>query len=141
MRVISSRFSVAIHILSLIELNEGKVTSEYIAGSVNTNPVVIRRIMSKLGKAGLIESRPGVTGIKLVKPLEETTFLDVYHAVELPENDGLFAVHDNPNPNCNVGRNIQGALEQPLREAQQQFEERLARTTVAQVVHFIEAQT
>lgn len=72
--MISSRFTVAIHILALIEMSEGSITSAYIAGSVNTNPVVIRRIMSLLSKAGLIESRPGVTGMKLVRPLESITF-------------------------------------------------------------------
>ncbi|BBH24118.1 Rrf2 family transcriptional regulator [Paenibacillus baekrokdamisoli] len=136
--MISSRFSVAIHILSLIDMNEGKVTSDYIAGSVNTNAVVIRRIMSLLGKAGIIESHPGVTGMKLVRPLSDITFLDVYQAIELPENSGLFSIHQNPNPNCPVGRNIQAALEVPLLEAQRQLEQTLAETTVEQVVRSIQ---
>ncbi|WP_127530116.1 Rrf2 family transcriptional regulator [Paenibacillus kobensis] len=140
-KVISSRFSVAIHILSLIDIHEGKIKSEYIAGSVNTNPVVIRRIMSMLGKAGLIESRAGVTGIKLLKPLSAISFLDVYRAVELPENDVLFNIHRNSNPQCHVGRNIQSALEQPLTEAQRQLENTLAQTTVAQVVGHIQSQS
>lgn len=60
---ISSRFSVAIHILSLLEINkDGISTSEYISGSVNTNPVVIRRIMGMLNKAGLVEVRTGLPG-------------------------------------------------------------------------------
>jgi len=139
-KVISSRFTVAIHILSLIDIHEGKITSEFIAGSVNTNPVVIRRIMSMLSKAGLIESRAGVTGIRLLKPLTDMTFLDVYRAVELPENDVLFAIHRNSNPQCHVGRNIEGALEQPLVEAQRQLESKLALTTVAQVVGHIRSQ-
>lgn len=137
--MISSKFSVAIHILSLIDLLEGKVTSELIAGSVNTNAVVIRRLMSLLGKAGIIESHPGVTGIKLVRPLSEITFLDVYRAIELPENNGLFSLHQNPNPNCDVGRNIQEALEIPLLDAQKQFEQSLAQTTVEQVVRSIQS--
>ena len=106
--MISSKFSVAVHILSLIDLLEGKVTSELIAGSVNTNAVVIRRLMSLLGKAGIIESHPGVSGMKLVRPLSEITFLDVYRAIELPENNGLFSLHQNPNPNCDVGRKYPG---------------------------------
>ncbi|MWC29287.1 Rrf2 family transcriptional regulator [Paenibacillus sp. MMS18-CY102] len=138
--MISSRFSVAIHILSLIEMSDGSITSAYIAGSVNTNAVVIRRIMSLLSKAGLIESRPGVTGMKLMRPLEAITFLDVYRAVEVPENDVLFAIHQNSNPQCDVGRNIQAALEQPLLAAQRQMEQSLANTTVAQVVHQIQLQ-
>ncbi|GJM80609.1 transcriptional regulator [Paenibacillus sp. HMSSN-139] len=109
---ISSRFSVAIHILSLLEINkDGISTSEYISGSVNTNPVVIRRIMGMLNKAGLVEVRTGVAGAKLSRQLDQITLLDVYRAVHVVEEDGLFAVHDHPNPDCPVGKNIQSAIE------------------------------
>lgn len=65
---ISTRFAVAIHILTLIDSNkDGKSTSEWIAGSVNTNPVVIRRLTGMLNKAGLVEVRPGVAGAKLTQ--------------------------------------------------------------------------
>lgn len=136
--MISSRFSVAIHILSLIHINEGKVTSEFIASSVNTNPAVIRKIMSMLSKAKLIESRPGITGIKLLRSVSEITFLDVYNAVELPESKDLFTIHQNTNLKCPVGKNIQNALNKPLRAAQLQMEQTLAQTTVAQVVENIQ---
>ncbi|PWW05729.1 DNA-binding IscR family transcriptional regulator [Paenibacillus cellulosilyticus] len=138
--MISSKFSVAIHILSLIDVHDGKITSERIAGSVNTNAVVIRRIMSLLSKAGLIESRPGVTGIKLVRPLSEITLYDVYHAVELPENNVLFTVHQNTNVKCLVGRNIQHALTQPLLDAQRELEQSLAKTSVADITGTIVSQ-
>lgn len=137
--MISSRFSVAIHILSLIHINEGKVTSEFIASSVNTNPAVIRKIMSMLSKAKLIESRPGITGIKLLRSVSEITFLDVYNAVELPESKDLFTIHQNTNLKCPVGKNIQSALNIPLRTAQLQMEQTLAQTTVAQVVENIQS--
>ncbi|WNS42875.1 Rrf2 family transcriptional regulator [Paenibacillus sp. MMS20-IR301] len=136
--MISSRFSVAIHILSLVHINEGKVTSDYIAASVNTNPAVIRKIMSMLSKAKLIESRPGITGIKLLRPVAEITFLDVYNAVELPEAKDLFTIHQETNLQCPVGRNIQSALMTPLKAAQLQMEQMLARTTVEQIVNEIE---
>jgi DNA-binding IscR family transcriptional regulator len=136
--MISSRFSVAIHILTLIHNYEGKVTSEFIASSVNTNPAVIRKIMSMLSKAKLIESRPGITGIKLLRPISEITFLDVYQAVELPESKELFSIHQNTNLKCTVGKNIQDALETPLRTAQLQMEQILSQTTVEQVMKDIE---
>jgi DNA-binding IscR family transcriptional regulator len=135
--MISSRFSVAIHILALVHINEGKVTSEYIASSVNTNPAVIRKIMSMLSKAHLIESRPGITGIKLLRSISEITFLDVYYAVELPESKKLFMIHQNTNLKCSVGQNIQSALSDPLTAAQLQMEQRLAETTVESVVEDI----
>ncbi|WP_059053080.1 Rrf2 family transcriptional regulator [Paenibacillus senegalimassiliensis] len=132
---ISSRFSVAIHILSLLEFNkEGVSTSEYISGSVNTNPVVIRRIMSMLNKAGLVEVRAGVAGTKLLRELEDITLLDVYRAVNVVEEDGLFAVHDRPNPNCPVGRNIQSAIEPVFSSAQKAMEKTLAAVTLQDIV-------
>ncbi|MFD0590954.1 Rrf2 family transcriptional regulator [Paenibacillus sp. GCM10027627] len=137
--MISSRFSVAIHILALVDVNDGNVTSEFIAGSVNTNAAVIRRIMGMLSKANLISSRPGVVGIKLLKPLHDITFLDVYNAVEPPEKKELFAVHQETNIKCLVGRNIQSALEVPLLKAQSYMEEVLATTTVQQIVEDIKS--
>jgi DNA-binding IscR family transcriptional regulator len=50
---------MAVHILSLIAVNSNELTGDCIAGSVNTNPVVIRRIMGMLKKAGFVEVRPG----------------------------------------------------------------------------------
>lgn len=139
---ISSRFSVAIHILSLLEINkDGISTSEYISGSVNTNPVVIRRIMGMLNKAGLVEVRTGVAGSKLSRPLDRITLLDVYRAVHVVEEDGLFAVHDHPNPDCPVGRNIQSAIEPIFSLAQKAMENTLAAVTLQDVVDEISAKS
>jgi DNA-binding IscR family transcriptional regulator len=64
---ISSRFTVAVHILPLIAMEESTTcTSEWIAGSVNTNPVIIRRVVGKLKKAGLVNVRPGTGGAFLL---------------------------------------------------------------------------
>ncbi|MGG3456201.1 Rrf2 family transcriptional regulator [Paenibacillus rhizolycopersici] len=138
--IISSRFSVAIHILSLLEINkDGISTSEYISGSVNTNPVVIRRIMGMLNKAGLVEVRTGVAGSKLSRPLDQITLLDVYRAVHVVEEDGLFAVHDHPNPDCPVGKNIQSTIEPIFSLAQKAMENTLAAVTLKDVVNDISA--
>jgi len=61
--MVNCRFTVAIHVLCLLAaLHPKPVTSEFIAGSVNTNPVVIRRILAALRRAGLVKSQPGVSG-------------------------------------------------------------------------------
>ena len=97
---ISSRFAVAIHILSVLEMNKAGVsTSDYIAESVNTNPVVIRRIVGMLSKAGLVEVKPGVAGAKLAKHPSEITLLDIYHAVHVVQEDSLFGIHENSDKN------------------------------------------
>ncbi|QUG43591.1 Rrf2 family transcriptional regulator [Psychrobacillus sp. INOP01] len=132
---ISSRFTVAIHVLSLISLNQNIVsTSEWIAESVNTNPVVIRRVMGKLKSAGLIDIRRGLGGATLQRNLEDITLLDVYRAVEVVEDGELFQMHDNPNPNCPVGANIQDVLELILVRAQDAMEAVLKEITMEELI-------
>ncbi|MBB3108346.1 DNA-binding IscR family transcriptional regulator [Paenibacillus phyllosphaerae] len=131
---ISSRFSVAVHILTLLDYTKDqRISSEFIAGSVNTNPVVIRRIMGQLSKAGLIATSPGVAGASLTREANAITLLDVYLAVQQEQRDELFAIHDKPNPLCQVGRGIQGALETSFAKAQYAMEQELARTTIAEL--------
>ncbi|WP_410768689.1 Rrf2 family transcriptional regulator [Fontibacillus sp. BL9] len=137
---ISSRFSVAIHVLSLLELNkEGVNTSEYIAESVNTNPVVIRRILGMLNKAGLVKVRSGVAGSKLQRPVSEITLLDIYRAVHVVEEDALFSIHDKPNSKCPVGRHIQASIEPVFSSAQAALELTLERVTLEEIVGSIQS--
>ncbi|MGG3889714.1 Rrf2 family transcriptional regulator [Metabacillus fastidiosus] len=132
---ISSRFAVGIHILSLIEINkQGVNSSEFIAGSVNTNPVVVRRIMGMLKNAGLVKVRPGIAGAELAKDLSEITLLDVYKAVNVVPEQELFSLHDNPNPACPVGRNIQETITPLFSIAQLSLEKALGNVTIADVV-------
>lgn len=132
---ISSRFTVAVHILSLVAIERSAVcTSEWIAASVNTNPVVIRRVLGQLRNAGLIQVRRGLGGASLHKPLDEVTLLDVYHAVEVVEEGELFQFHDAPNPDCPVGANIQAVLELVLLRAQEAMEAVLREVTMEELV-------
>ncbi|NHN33770.1 Rrf2 family transcriptional regulator [Paenibacillus sp. S3N08] len=131
MKQISTRFSMAVHILSLIAVNSNELTGDFIAGSVNTNPVVIRRIMGMLKKAGLVEVRPGVGGASLLKAPEEITLLDVYRAVNVIKENQLFRVHEEPNKQCLVGQNIEMVLQSELNEVQSAMEQRLAQTTLS----------
>ena len=132
---ISSRFSVGIHILTLIELNKDDISSsERLAKSVNTNPAMIRKIMGMLKKAHLISVRPGVAGATLVKGLSEISLLDVYKAVHVVKDNELFSIHDNPNPNCIVGRNIQETIDPIFISAQRALEQVLEATTLDQIV-------
>ncbi|MBI0576817.1 Rrf2 family transcriptional regulator [Neobacillus cucumis] len=132
---ISSRFAVGIHILTLIEINkEGISSSEFLAGSVNTNPVVIRKIMGMLKKAGLVEVHPGIAGAKLARDLSDITLLDVYKAVNVVQENELFSVHEEPNPVCPVGRNIQDAIGPLFTAAQVAMEKTLENVTLEDVV-------
>ncbi|WP_066073087.1 Rrf2 family transcriptional regulator [Neobacillus soli] len=132
---ISSRFSVGIHILSLLEINKGGVSSsDFIAKSVNTNPVVIRKIIGMLKNAGLVNVRPGIAGAEPARDLSEITLLDVYKAVNVVQEKALFSVHESPNPACLVGRNIQDTIGPLFSEAQLAMEKSLGNVTVEDVV-------
>lgn len=132
---ISSRFTIAIHIFACIEAFQAqyKITSEFLASSVNVNPVVIRKLLSQLRTAGLVAVQRGSGGASITRPLHEITFLDIYRAVECVEEGELFNFHENPNPNCPVGRNIHHVLDDKLDRIQQAMERELASITLEDV--------
>lgn len=129
---ISSRFTIAIHIFACINTfeNDYKITSDFLASSVNVNPVVIRRLLTQLKAAGLITVARGSGGTAIAKPLGEITFSDVYLAVECVEDNKLFHFHDNPSALCPVGRNIHNALDDKLERIQAAMEREMKNITV-----------
>lgn len=133
---ISSRFTIAIHVLSCIEMfKEDKVTSEFLASSVNVNPVVIRRLLQQLKSAGIVNVTRGSGGAKIAKQLENITLLDIYHAVECVDEGELFHFHENPNPKCLVGKNIHNVLDQRLEQIQSVMEREMASITMQDIMN------
>ncbi len=130
----NSRYTVAIHVLTLLAYG-GKepATSEYIAASVNTNPVVIRRLLASLRAAKLVSSQGGPGGgWRLLRSPREITLRDVYRAVE---GSTLFPLHSStPNQHCPVGGKIQPALMSHFKAAQSALEKDLERTTIADLL-------
>lgn len=133
---ISSRFTIAVHIFACIDTFKGeyKITSDFLAGSINVNPVIIRRILSQLKAAGLVEVKRGSGGTSMAKPADQITFLDIYNAVECVEKEGLFHFHENPSVNCPVGRNIHNVLDVRLMQVQKALEAELEKITLAEVI-------
>lgn len=133
---ISSRFTLAVHILACIDVFQGeyKVTSDFLAGSANVNPVVIRRILGQLKAAGLVQVARGSGGASISKSPREISFFDIYRAVECVENGELFHFHEAPNPNCPVGRNIHALLDDKLQRVQTAMERELAAITLEDVM-------
>lgn len=133
---ISSRFTVAAHVLICIEMfkNERKVTSDFLASSVNVNPVVIRRILQQLKGAGIVTVTRGSGGADTAKPLDEITLLDLYNAVECVDDGALFHFHEDPNQLCPVGRNIHAVLDGRLEDIQRAMEEQMKSVTMRDIV-------
>ncbi|MDE6760122.1 MAG: Rrf2 family transcriptional regulator [Lachnospiraceae bacterium] len=134
---ISSRFTIAIHVLVCIETfkNDYKVTSEFLASSVNVNPVVIRRLLQQLKRAGIVNVRRGSGGTDIEKPLNEITLLDVYNAVECVEDGELFHFHENPNQLCPVGKNIHAILDVRLEKIQKAMEKEMRSISIQDIMN------
>lgn len=134
---ISSRFTIAVHVLICIEVfkDEYQVNSEFIAGSVGVNPVIIRNIFGQLKKAGLISVRRGGNGgVSLTRPADNITLYDVYRAVEPLEGDELFHFHENPAASCPVGRNMHRVMDGRLRKIQSAMENEMSSMTISDVI-------
>lgn len=137
----NSQFSMAVHILTMLARSEGEnVKSECLAGSVNTNAVVIRRILSQLGQANLVVSQTGASGgARLARDPNEIRLADVYHAVACGE---VFALHPKgPNKDCPVGRNIESVLCNLQKAIDKAVDDKLAEYTLGNVLEKIELQT
>ncbi|MFJ8748415.1 Rrf2 family transcriptional regulator [Streptomyces sp. NPDC102441] len=133
----NSRLTVAAHTLAWIGLYQRRghevATSEQIAGSVSTNPVVIRRLLAELRKAGLADSRRGAgAGWMLSREPAAITLLDVYEAVE---PGPVFALHrSTPDAECVVGRGIGPVMTAVYDDVEAALRRELARTTLEDVL-------
>ena len=137
---IGSKFTIGVHIITAIDYFKelDRVNSEFLAGSIGVNPVIVRTVISQLREAGLVKTQRGSSGAELAKPLNEITLYDIYRAVgSVDEEEGLFHFHEQPNPDCPVGRNIHQMLDQHLMDAQKAMEERLKATTLADLTEDI----
>ena len=137
---ITSRFTIAVHVITAIEYfkDMDRVNSEFLAGSVGVNPVIVRTVISKLREAGILKTQRGSSGAVLAKPLDQITFYDVYKAVDsVDKEEGLFHFHEQPNPNCPVGRNIHKAMDERLKEVQRSMENELKKITIVDIAEDI----
>ncbi|MFI8165230.1 Rrf2 family transcriptional regulator [Streptomyces sp. NPDC085931] len=136
----NSRLTIAAHALTWIGLYQRRghevATSEQIATSANTNPVVIRRLLGELRKAGLVDSRRGAgAGWMLARDLAAITLLDVYRAIE---PGPVFALHRAaPDPECVVGHGIGPAMAAVYDEVESALRRELAKTTLEDVLRDI----
>lgn len=134
----NSQFSVAVHVLTILAKNtDGRVKSDYIAGSVNTNPVVIRRLLSNLQESGLVTSQVGAAGgTSLTKLPKDIRLSEIYKSVSCGE---VFALHPNkPNENCPVGKNIEAVLCGLQKEIDRSIEEKLNQYTLRDIIEKLE---
>ena len=129
---------MALHVLTLLALGgEDNVKSERLAASVNTNAVVVRRILSLLNQAGLVTSQTGAFGgTRLAKSPEKISLCEIYKAVSCGE---VFALHaKSPNQACPVGRNIEAVLCNLQKEIDRSVGDKLGEYSLASVIALVE---
>ncbi|MDN5202802.1 Rrf2 family transcriptional regulator [Fulvivirgaceae bacterium BMA10] len=110
--MIKSKFSISLHILTLLALDKDSwLTSAHIAGSLNVNPVIVRKEIMNLKSGNLIESKEGKNGgVRLLKDPSEIYLSDIFQLVKGKHNV-LSLSKNTPNPACPVGRQINEKLE------------------------------
>lgn len=135
----NSRFAVAVHALSVLAVrSQERHTSRRIADSVATNPVVIRRLLAQLSRAGLVESAHGAKGgFRLARPAAKVTLHDVYQAVE--DCGAFFAQRESSNAKCPVACRMKAILEGVFARVESKVLPELKRTTLQDIVGQIRA--
>lgn len=133
----NSRLTIATHVLAWLALAHRRgqevLTSDQVAASVNTNPVIIRRSLGDLRRAGLVEVQRGAgAGWSLARAPEEITLLQVYDAVGAEPPFGLH--HTEPNLECPVGRGIRPALRDVYSRVERVMRTELADASIADVL-------
>ena len=134
----NSQFSMAVHVLSMLARSEGEnLKSDYIAKSVNTNAVVIRRLLGQLNQAKLVVSQTGANGgTRLSRCPNEINLSEIYRSVNCGE---VFALHaKGPNKDCPVGKNIEAVLCCLQKDIDKGIEEKLSKYTLQGIFQMVE---
>lgn len=128
----NSRFAISLHILTLLaEMGEELRSSEWLAGSININPVLVRKELSNLRNHGLIESKEGKSGgSTLAKPASKILLSDIYEAVRTEYILGQSK--NDPNPDCRIGRQINRHLDSLYEEVENDLIKKLGKKTLAE---------
>ena len=131
---------MAVHVLAVLANSDGDcISSTLLASSVNTNPVIIRRLLLALQAARLVETRKGAGfGSRLSRPAARINLAEVFRAVET--NEPFIFPHRRANGACPVGHGMHAALGRVFCSARDALEQDLARTTLAAVLSAAKSQ-
>ena len=135
----SCRFAMAVHVLAILAYKEGdRVTSASLAGSINTNPVIVRRLLLSLKKARLVDTCKGAgSGSRLSKSPNRINMAEVYRSVE--DCESFATPSQKPSAICPVGNCILEALAKVFASAQAAMESDLKKTTLTDVISMLKA--
>lgn len=132
--MMDTKFSVALHILTMISESKEVLSSQALAESVGTNASYIRKVIALLKHAGLITSQQGRSGYHLSKSPKEISLLEIYLATQEVEHINLFQIHQHANQVCPVGKHIESAMAPIFSSIEEQLEEELGHQTLDGVI-------
>ena len=133
---ISIKCSVAVHFLIFIHEAKGiaKVTSNLLAQSTGSNPVVIRNILSALKKAGLITVARGTGGAELCADPSQITLYQIYSALEPNGLTSVMGIHPCEGRSCPVAQNIRKVLEPPYHKIENAVKNAMEEITLQSII-------
>jgi DNA-binding IscR family transcriptional regulator len=133
----NTRLACAVQILCVIAYKgPDGTTSQVISRSLQTNPVVVRRLLKDMQKAGLVAIRPGKDGgVHLIGDPDDITLARIHHAIE-PDPE-LFALRPEDNMNCAVGSKMRGLLTPIFAAADTAVQQALSQVTLGQLARRI----
>ena len=129
-----TKFSVAVHILILVSESQPSFNSDQMAMSVGTNASYVRKILSLLKKAGIVDGHRGISGCTLRIAPEQLTLLKIYQAVMEEPKPHLLDVHQNPSDRCIVGQHIRTVLTGMFADVEDTFARSLSDKTLADCI-------
>ncbi|MDO4798617.1 MAG: Rrf2 family transcriptional regulator [Coriobacteriales bacterium] len=134
-----TRLSSALHLLVLVSEAQKPMSSEQMAMSMGTNASYVRRLSGSLRKAGIVQSRKGSPGLRLVPDPAKLTLLDIYLAACETDHVELFEVHHNPSDRCIVGRHISPVLGGMFKKLEEEAAHELRSLTLADCIAALRA--
>jgi len=129
----SHKLSDAVHILTYVDIyQKDDLSSRMIAGSIESNPSLVRRLMSLLSKSELLITQSGAVAPRLARPANQISLLDIYEAMD--EERNLLHVDPKTNPDCLVGGNIQNVLNIAYQQVQNAAQDSMEGITLQDII-------
>jgi Rrf2 family protein len=134
----NSRLASAVHIMSFVaHAGDEGTTSEAIARSLRTNPVVVRKILKLLEREGLVALRQGRHGgVTLRQPPSAIALGQIYKAVE--SESGVFAMRSQVHERCVVACAMKRRLGPIFNAANDAVEQALSKTSLAELIRGVD---
>lgn len=138
---VDQTFALATHCMATLAFKApGGVSATFIGRDCNVNPVVIRRTLAKLARAGLVVSRTGAKGgYRLTRPAEAVTLLDIYNAIHA--RSPFVRRHGFPDAQCVAARSLIDVLENVYEDADRALEQVLSAVSLADVLRAADQKT